>query len=74
MGQHRSEAIRGGGVALSVVKFTAHEGKRNDLDRSAQITEAIKRACYENGEGLALAFVLGCLEIAKVEILEEQKQ
>ena len=59
---------------MSVVKFTAHEGRGNNLDRSVQITEAIKRACYENGEGLALAFVLGCLEIAKVEILEEQKQ
>ena len=30
---------------MSVVKFTAHEGKGNDLDRSMQITEAIKRAC-----------------------------
>ena len=39
---------------MSVVKFTAHEGRGNNLDRSVQITEAIKRACYENGEGLAL--------------------
>ena len=59
---------------MSVVKFTAHEGKGNTLDRSEELCEAIKAACYENGEGLALAFVLGCLEIAKVEILEEQKQ
>jgi hypothetical protein len=57
----------------NVTKFTAVEGKGNDLDRSVQITEAIKRACYENGEGLALAFVIGCLEIAKIEILEDQK-
>ena len=59
---------------MSVIKFIAHEGKGNDLDRSVQITEAIKRACYDNGEGLALAFVIGCLEIAKIELLEEQKQ
>jgi hypothetical protein len=58
---------------MSVVRLTAVEGKGNDLDRSVLITEAIKRACYENGEGVALAFVLGCLEIAKVEIMEEQK-
>ncbi len=59
---------------MSVVKFTAVEGKGNDLDRSVQITEAIKRACYENGEGMSLAFVLGCIEIAKVEIMEDQKE
>ena len=50
---------------------------RGPGQRSGQIRadhRSIKRACYENGEGLALAFVLGCLEIAKVEILEEQKQ
>jgi hypothetical protein len=59
---------------MSVVRFTAVEGKGNDLDRSVLITEAIKQACYEHGEGMALAFVLGCLEIAKAEIMEEQKQ
>ena len=59
---------------MSVVKFTSHEGKGNTLDRSRQITDAIKRACYENGEGLALAFVLGCLEIAKAEIMQEQQE
>ena len=59
---------------MSVVKFTSIPGKGSDLDRSVQITEAIKRACYENGEGLPLAFVLGCIEIAKTEIMEDQKQ
>jgi len=59
---------------MSVVKLVAHDGGGNVLDHSVRITEAIKRACYENGEGLALAFVLGCLEIAKTEIIEEQKQ
>jgi hypothetical protein len=57
-----------------VTRLTAIDGKGSDLDRSVQITEAIKRACYENGEGLALAFVIGCLEIAKVEIMEDQKR
>ncbi len=59
---------------MSVIKFTPVEGKGTSLDRSVQITEAIKRACYENGEGLALAFVIGCLEIAKIEIMEDQKE
>ena len=59
---------------MTVVKFAAVDGRGNDLDRSLQITEAIKRACYENGEGMALAFVMGCIEIAKAEIMEEQKQ
>ena len=59
---------------MSVVNLTAVSGPGNDLDRSKQLTEAIKRACYENGHGMSLAFVLGGLEIAKVEIMEEQKR
>jgi hypothetical protein len=59
---------------MSIVRLTPIEGRGTDLDRSVQITNAIKQACYENGDGLALAFVIGCLEIAKAEILEEQKQ
>ena len=59
---------------MSVIKLTAHEGNGNALDRSVQITDAIKAACYEHGDGLALAFVIGCLEIAKAEILEEQRE
>jgi len=59
---------------MSVVKFTPIDGPGNDLDRSRAMTTAIKQACYETGHGLSLAFVLGCLEIAKWEIMEEQKQ
>jgi len=59
---------------MTVVTLKPIEGSGNDIDRSVQITKAIKRACYENGEGMALAFVLGCLEIAKSEIMEDQKR
>lgn len=58
---------------MSVVKFAKIDGGGTGIDRSAAITEAIKRACYENAEGLPLAFVLGCIEIAKADILKDQE-
>jgi len=59
---------------MSVVKFTAHEGKGNTLDRSEELCEAIKAACYEAGDGMPISMVIGCLEIAKAEILQEQQE
>ena len=59
---------------MSVLKFTAIEGKGSDLDRAGVMIEAIKRACYENGGGLPLAFVLGCLKLAEFEIMEDQRK
>lgn len=59
---------------MSVVKFTAHEGKGNNLDRSEELCEAIKAACYEVGNGMPVSMVIGCLEIAKTEIMQEQQE
>jgi hypothetical protein len=59
---------------MSVFKLTKVEGNGNTLDRAVQITEAIKDACYKHGEGMAVAFIIGCLEIAKAEILEDQRE
>ena len=59
---------------MSVVKFTAHDGKGNTLDRSEELCESIKAACYAVGEGMPVSMVIGCLEIAKAEIMREQQE
>lgn len=41
-------------------------------DRADALCEAIKGVIYEHGAGMALAAVIGVLEIAKSEILQEQ--
>lgn len=55
---------------MSVVSLTPVNGKGNTLDRSEELCEAIKRAVYEVGDGLPISMVIGCLEIAKMEILQ----
>jgi len=59
---------------VSVAKLVALECSGNSIDRSQVITDAIKQACYDHGEGASLALVIGCLEIAKAEILEENRE
>jgi hypothetical protein len=59
---------------MSVVSLTAVEGKGTSLDRSMELTEAIKEAVYRIGDGLPVALVVGCMEIAKAEILLEQRE
>ena len=63
-----------GQPAVSVVSLTAVEGKGTSLDRSMELTEAIKEAVYRIGDGLPVALVVGCMEIAKAEILLEQRE
>lgn len=48
------------------------EGKGREYDRSAELVEAIKEAVYETAQGMSVAAVIGCLEIAKLEIIQEQ--
>lgn len=43
--------------------------RRNDLLR---LVQDIKAACYANAGRLAVVEVLGALELAKIEILQEQ--
>lgn len=40
-------------------------------DRADALCKAIKGVIYEHGAGLALAAIIGVLEIAKSEILQE---
>lgn len=48
------------------------EGKGREYDRSAELVEAIMEAVYEKAQGMSVAAVVGCLEIAKLEIITEQ--
>ena len=59
---------------MSVVNLTPIKGKGTMLDRSEELCEAIKRACYEVGDGMPVSMVIGCLEIAKTEIIQEQQE
>jgi hypothetical protein len=59
---------------MSIVKFTAVEGKGTSLDRSEELCDAIKEVCYRLGEGAPVTMVIGCLEIAKIEILEGHRE
>jgi hypothetical protein len=59
---------------MSVIKLQSIEGKGTPVDRSVDLCEAIKAACYEVGDGMALATVIGCLEIAKLEIMQEASE
>lgn len=56
---------------MSVVKLTAVDGKGTSLDRSEELCEAIKAAIYEIGGGMPISTVIGCLEIAKLEIMRD---
>jgi hypothetical protein len=48
------------------------EGKGREYDRSAELVEAIMAAVYEKAQGMSVAAFVGCLEIAKLEIISEQ--
>lgn len=58
---------------MTVQKLVLIEGQGKVLDRAEALCEAIKATCYGVGEGMPLAAVIGCLEIAKAEILEDSK-
>lgn len=55
----------------SVTRFQPIEGSGRGVDRTLELCEAIKDACYRIGEGMPVAAVVGCLEIAKAEIMQE---
>lgn len=44
---------------------------RRDLER---LVNAIKDAFYENAEGMSLTEAIGAIEVAKIEIYNEQKE
>lgn len=49
------------------------DGSGRALDRSEELCDAIKEVCYQVGNGMPLSTVIGVLEIAKAEILQEAK-
>lgn len=56
---------------MTVHKLTIVEGKGTIPDRSEELCQAIKDAVYEIGDGMPIAAVIGCLEIAKLEIMRD---
>ena len=46
-------------------------GGQSAPDRAGELVEAIKDLVYDQADGLSLALVIGCLEIAKSELLAE---
>jgi hypothetical protein len=50
------------------------EGKGRTEDRSLVLLDAIVAVVYEAGEGLSVATVIGCLDLAKDVIKAEQTE
>lgn len=46
-------------------------GKGRATDRTAELCEALIDLCYEIGEGMPIASIIGCLELAKAGIIGE---
>lgn len=47
------------------------EGKGREIDRGGELMEAIFQAIDEHAEGMTIIAVLGCLELAKIAVLDE---
>ena len=56
-----------------MINITAIKGSGNSLDRAEEVINAIKDAVYETADGMSFAAVIGCIEIAKLEILKGKK-
>ena len=56
-----------------MINITAIKGSGNSLDRAEEVINAIKDAVYETADGMSFAAVIGCIEIAKLEILRGTK-
>lgn len=59
---------------MSVTEFSKIEGAGRGLDRTLELCEAIKEVCYRIGNEMPVAAVIGCIEIAKIEIISEQQE
>jgi hypothetical protein len=58
---------------MTVVTFKPIAGEGSTVDRSVELVDAIKAACYDIADGVALSVIIGCLEIAKLEMIEENR-
>lgn len=59
---------------MNVVSLTPVEGEGRDTDRTGKLVDAIVEAVYDNAEGMPVATVLGCIDLAKMDILRDQEQ
>jgi hypothetical protein len=49
------------------------EGKGREVDRGGALMEAILQAIDEHAEGMTVIAVLGCLELAKIAVLDKHE-
>jgi hypothetical protein len=47
------------------------EGKGREVDRGSALMDAIMLAVDEHAEGMTVIAVLGCLELAKIAVLDK---
>ena len=47
------------------------KGKGREVDRGSALMDAIMLAVDEHAEGMTVIAVLGCLELAKIAVLDE---
>jgi len=47
------------------------ESKGREVDRGGNLMEAILQAIDDHAEGMTVIAVLGCLELAKIAVLDE---
>ena len=57
-----------------IIKLVSTGSNKTHTDRAEELCEAIKAAIYDNAEGMSLAAVIGCIEVAKLEIMEDQRE
>jgi hypothetical protein len=50
------------------------EGKGREVDRGGALMDAILQAIDDHAEGMTVIAVLGCLELARVAVLDESDQ
>lgn len=49
------------------------EGKGREVDRGGALMHAILKAIDDHAEGMTVIAVLGCLELAKIAVLDEHE-
>lgn len=59
---------------MSVIKLTALEGDGTPADRTYDLTFEICELIREKGIGMTVANIVGCLEMAKMTIVQENEE
>jgi hypothetical protein len=50
------------------------EGKGREVDRGGVLMKAILQAIDNHAEGMTVISILGCLELAKIAVLDESEE